>query len=279
MNNPENDDWIATEYNCLIHLKYSDSPVSIADPKAKGIILPGLSVLVQELARRPFSKSTREGRVDHERILTRFLSQQGLIIGGLLPSNMHGKRYKQYGKCKTYKCEVIVSFDDNGNPVGCNNGRKARCGCMCESHYKQANVDMYGGNITPDENHIYENRNTRAKKEYDALATKHYGKIDDDSVLLTWINAESQSQQLTVVKSLLAELKVIIKKVKFLHEIDGKWYEMKEQQVIRKVRRAFQKKDKNYNSEYYVACVYIECQLLSSNQILYYSFSSRRCTI
>jgi hypothetical protein len=206
---PEDDEWKAIEYSCLIHLKFSDGP------KAEGIQLPGHFLLVQDTLRRPFSESMRDSRIDHNRTMTQYLSQQGHVIGGLLPLDMQGLRTKEHvdqkGKKRTtYYCEMIVKIGSDGTLVGCSNQRKSGCGNLCTRHHKQANQNMYGESIIPTDDHILKRRKSTAKAVYDELVSKYYDNnasdnddeyddTGDDSESLIWINAESKVQQETVI--------------------------------------------------------------------------------
>jgi hypothetical protein len=230
--------------------------------------LPGHYLLVQDTLRRPFSETTRENRIDHNRIMTQYLSDQGPVIGGLLPIEMQGRVKKQVSQkgntWYTYYCEVIVKVDSDGTPVGCPSQRATNCGNMCIRHRKETNKIIYGESITPTDDHIRENQKSSAKTVYDELVSKFYNNdaIDnddeyddtgDDSELFIWINAESKSQQMTVIAKLLTELKERVKNVKFLTTIEGKWYEMKENEVYAKLKACFKKKDYTKNCEYYVS--------------------------
>jgi hypothetical protein len=264
---PEDDEWKAIEYSCLIHLQFSDGP------KAKGIKLPGHYLLVQDTLRRPFSETTRESRIDHNRTMTQYLSDQGPVKGGLMPIDMQGTRFinhvtKKGKKTKIYLCEFIVDIDSDGKPVGCKKQRVSYCGNMCVRHCKEVNKRMYGESIIPTDYHIRDNCKSSAKTVYDELISKYYNNnaidndaIDnddeyydtgDDSELLIWINTESKLQQKEVIDKFLTELKERVKNVKFLTTIEGKWYEMKENEVYKKVTQCFTIIDYNKNREYYV---------------------------
>jgi hypothetical protein len=209
--------------------------------------------------------------------MTQYLSDQGPVIGGLLPIEMQG-RFKEHVTLKgrkyiKYYCETIIRFQPDGTPVGCKNQRQSNCGLMCIRHSKEANKRMYGESIEPTDDHIREYNRSPARTVYDELVSKYYNNdaidndaidndaIDsndeyydtsDDSELLIWINAESKLQQKEVIDKFLTELKERVKNVKFLTSIDGKWYEMKENEVYKKISKSFTDIDYDRNREYYV---------------------------